>query len=239
MKAKAIGTLLICGFAVMAWLEAACSSADQPKSLKQPSLEPKPIKTDFAAGANLLPSELKQVVALAKQSGIDDVAEVNTFHYVPAGGRGISVKSVERADGRNTSHDSILVHKSSWDDFVPGKNGVKRDGNFWVDVDGKRTTLLRSYEFNGQPVRIEIGEGADIAFADKVIALIAAKKVRFADHFDRQEFEKLANSKPTAICRSRFKQEYELQFIGAGICSLTFAFENGQVILTGVARILI
>lgn len=229
MKAKAIRALLICGSFVVLWGGASCSAAEPPKA----------IKTDFAAGANLLPSELKQVVALAKQSGMVDVAEVSTFHYVPGGGRGISVKSTERVDGRNTSFDTVTIHKSGWNTSSPSKDGVNRDGNFWCDRDSKHTTVLRSYEFNQQPVRIVIGRGVDIALADKVIPLIGTNKVIIHNDSVRRRFEDLADSKPQAIYKRDF-EGYEVRFGEApSQRSLKFLFENGQVIITGVSDLLI
>lgn len=229
MKAKAVTALLICGSCVVLWGGASGSAVEPPKA----------IKTDFAAGANLLPSELKQVVALAKQCGMVDVAEVSTFHYVPGGGRGISVKSTERVDGRNTSFDTVTIHKSGSDSPSPSKDGVIRDGNFWGDKDSKHTTVLRSYEFNKQAVKIEIGLGVDIAFADKVIPLIGANEGLIHKESVRRQFEALANSKPQAIYKGDF-DGYELRFGEApSQRSLKFRFENGQVIITGVSSILI
>lgn len=229
MKAKAITVLLICGSFVVLWSGASCSAAEPPKA----------VKTDFAAGANLLPSELKQVVALAKQGGMADVAEVSTFHYVPGGGRGIRVKSAERVDDRNISFDSVAIHKSGWDSSSPSKDGVPRDGNFWCDADGKYTTLLRSYEFNKQAVKIEIGRGVDIAIADKVIPLIIANQGLIHNDSVRRQFEALVNSKPQAIYKGGL-DGYELRFGEApSQRSLKFRFDNGQVIITGVSSILI
>lgn len=229
MKAKATTVLLICGSFVVLWGGAICLAAEPPKA----------IKTDFAAGANLLPSELKQVVALAKQSGLADVAEVSTSPILPVGGKLIYVKSAERVDGRNISFESVCVHKMGWDVLEPAKNGVKRDGNFWVNADDKRTTLLRSYEFNRHAVRVQIGSGVDIAFADKVIPLIALEIIRAGKERGDLRFEDAAKVKPTAIHKGRFKDEYELQCFGPSLLSVKFRFENGQVVITSVSSILI
>lgn len=126
MKARVMVALLICGIFVLVW-----STNKGPGN----------IKTDFAPDAHLSATDLRRVISLAKRSGITDVAKVSTFHYRPVGGRGISVESAERADGRNASFDSVTIHKTDWDQPIPSDGDVNRDGNFWCDAGSKPTTL--------------------------------------------------------------------------------------------------
>jgi hypothetical protein len=238
MKLKSIGVLLLSG---ASWVATPlnCFAAEPAKPPKPPVQEPKNIKTNFVAGVNLLPSELKLVVALAKQCGITNVAEVNTFHYQPGGGKGISVKSAERLEGRNTSYDSIEVHRIGWNSDVPTADEVRRDGNFWCEPKWKYTTLLRNYVFKKQTVKVEIGQGVDVPLADKIVALFEEKRVRIDNDFTRREFDELWKTKLEGLFQNDSKKGYELRFEGYPIRSLLLEFQNGQLVVTGVMHTVI
>src|SRR5258705_2009552 len=132
------------------------------------------VKTHFIDDARLNNEELVQVLTLARQCGITNIAEVETFYRLPGRERGIRVNSEERVAGRNISFDSVAIYKLGWIVADPGK-GVTRIGEFRVDEPKKCTTLLRTYEINGSPARVIIEEGVEVAFADKVIPLILSK----------------------------------------------------------------
>jgi len=153
--------------------------ADQTNTVKTAHPNTSPVKTSFVENAKLNSVELKQVLSLAEQSGIQDAAEVKTFNYLPAGGRGISVKSRERVDGRNISYDTVLLGKSEWAGPAPDKT-PKRLGSFFVE-ESKYTTLLRTYEINQKTIRIVMDKGIPATFADQVMPAIVSKKVRFED----------------------------------------------------------
>ena len=174
---------------------------------------------------------------LARQSGIEDAAEVETFNYLPGGGRGISVKSKDHIDGRNISYDTIILSKTGWDGLEPDKT-TKRLGNFCVREPGKYTTHLRAYELKKKTNRIVIGEGVDTAFADKVIPLIASKKVRFANDNDwvRRNFNELGEFTPATLYKSDSnKGEYEMRFSGSDNHILMFKLDKDEVVVTGIA----
>jgi hypothetical protein len=179
---------------------------------------------------------VKQVLELAKAYGIENPSEVRTFYCLPTLDRGISVKSTEHVDGRNTSFDSVTISKNGWDQRQPEKN-ARRVGTFWADADAKYSTLLRLFEFRKATIQISIGKGIDVAFADKVIPLINAKKVRFESDWVRQEFEDIKDSKPVAIYRSWSDKGYELRFNEPSMRAIMFDLKDGQVVVTGVAHI--
>ena len=230
---KVVGVLLFLGVAVLGGAKVGFA-ADQTKTSKQPVQEPKPVKTDLANGAYLSPSEVRQVVALAKKCGIADVGEVSTFHYLPVGGKGISVKSTERVDGRNVSYDRVEVHKTGWNSSTASSNKVKRDGNFWCNVGGKYTTLFRSYEFKTRTIKIQIGKGVDIALDDQIIGLFVQNKVQVDNDFNRRQFDELWITKPEGLFQRDSKRGYELRFEGYPVRSLLLEMENGRLVVTGV-----
>ncbi len=56
---------------------------------------------------------------------------------------------------------------------------MKRVGEFWAKPSDKFTTHLRVCDFRGEKIRVQIVDGISTKLADKVIALVAARKVRF------------------------------------------------------------
>ena len=194
------------------------------------------IKTNFVPEAVLTTNEIKQVIELARMSGIQNAGEVSTFHFVPSIETGIQVKSVDRVDGRNTSFDSILITRHGPDAEDPG-NEFWSVGEFRAFKTFKRTTLLRKYEFRGAAAPIQIGEGLDVAIADKVIPRIGAGLVRFKDVWLAREFDQLKSLKPTVIHKGYQGSGYELRFDGEEIRSLHFNWDDGRVVITGVSQV--
>jgi len=234
MKLMQAGKVLLFG-----WLALQCFqttvAAGQTNQAKR-GVSPQKITTNFIAEARLTASEVKQVLQLAKACGIRNPSEVRTFHWLPTFDRGISVKSTERVDGRNTSFDTVTISKNGWDQRQPEKS-AKRAGDFWADADSKYSTLLRQFEFKKTTIQVSIGKGIDVVFTDKVIPLIDAKKIRFESDWVRQEFEELKDSKPVAIYRSWSDKGYELRFNEPSMRAIMFDVKDGQVVVTGIAHI--
>ncbi len=224
---------------LFAWLAFQCLQATvvagQTNQSKR-AVSPQKITTNFIAEAHLTPSEIKQVLELAKACGIDKPSEVRTFHYLPSLTKGISVKSVERVDGRNTSFDTVTISKLGWEERDSDKPS-KRVGDFWAGSEAKYSTLLRQYEFKKASIQISVGKGIDVAFADKVIPRIDTKRVSFESDWVRQEFEEIKDSKPVAIYRSWSDKGYELRFNEPSMRAIMFDVKDGQVVVTGVAHI--
>ena len=194
------------------------------------------VKTNFVSGAQLSAKEVKQVLEVARLCGVDAPSEISTYHYIPAGGKGISVKSVDRVDARNTSFDTIIISKMGWDYRKPEK-GITRVGDFWAYPREKYSTLLRRFELKNGIIQIQIGDDVNIAFADKVIPLIDRGNIRFVNDWIRQDFKELKDLKPVSILKSHISQGYELRFDGHSRRLLIFDWKDGGIIVTGVGRI--
>ena len=194
------------------------------------------IKTEFVEDAKLSNAEVDQLVALASQSGINDVVKVETFHYRPGSHREISVSSKERVDGRSISYDIIYVERIGWDSFEPEPNS-KRVGPFWTRHP-KRTVLSREFEIGKERIRLTIDEGVDVAIVDQAIPLIAAKKVRFENDtlFAPRTFSDLKIGDARRIVKKLAGDGYELWFGDGGGEILNFRVENGKVIVTSIAH---
>jgi hypothetical protein len=205
--------------------------ADQTNAVQPSKQQPSQIKTNFVKGAELNSVEINQVLTLARQSGIEDAAEVETFHYMPpAGGRGIRVKSKERVDGRNISYDTVTLSKNGW--------GAKPDKSLepFKVRDPKYTTHLRTYEINKKIIRITIGEGITTTFADKALPAIISKKVRFENNAAKDDFNRLGDFTPRGIYKSDTeKLGYELFLSVPAMYILRFRLDNGEVAITGVS----
>jgi len=234
MKHPSISRALLFGCLILGSLQIT-AIAGQTNQTKR-AASPKSITTNFVAGAHLTASEIKQVLSLARTCGIVDPSEIETFQYLPGGGQGISVKSSERVNGRNTLFDTVIVSKKDWDYREPNTNSI-RVGAFWAEADAKHTTLLRSYEFKKTTIQISIGEGIAIAFADKVIPLIDAKQVHIDNDWNRKRFEELKDSKPVAINKSSSEKSYEWRFDEPSMQAIIFDYKDEQVVITSIADI--
>ena len=201
--------------------------------------QPPQVITNFQNGASLSQAEVNEVILLARQCGIIQPGEVRTFYWLPVGGRGVAVKSVEQINEADITYDEIIIGKDGWTDIGPSGE-VKRVGRFWAKSSDKSSTHLRMYDFRGERIRVRIGDGITTELADKVIPLIAAKKVRFppeegALDFQRREMKEMMGLKPSGLSKE-FNGELWLHFADRWN-TLQFRFEKGEVILEQVINI--
>jgi hypothetical protein len=221
-----------------------CAGADATNRTNNAQDKTPQVKTIFEADAKLTDKEVKDVVFLAKQCGISQTSEVLTGYYLPGGERCITVKSVEMVKGADITYDEIIVGKTGWSDPDPFEM-VKRVGSFWAKPSDKFTTHLRIYDFRGEKIRVDIGTDIAAELADKIIPLIAERKVRYrnADNiglgYSLDEMKKMINSKPSGISKplgGSKDGELWLNF-GDTLNALQFHFEKGEVVLDQVIYI--
>jgi hypothetical protein len=182
---------------------------------------------------------VREVISLARQCGISQPGEVRTFHWLPGGGRGVAVKSVERIKGADITFDEITIGKEGWTDFSASREGM-RTGGFWANPSDKSTTRLRVYDFRGERIRVRIGDGITTELSDKIIPLIEAKRVRFpsadgALDFQRGEMEEMLGLKPSGLSKQAGGKLW-LHCVDR-LNALQFHFEKGEVILEQVIYI--
>lgn len=193
------------------------------------------IKTIFIPQAKLSLTEVEQVVALAKECGIQDVAEIETGYGLPTFIRSIIVRGKERVEGRDISMDTIDLERVGWCDRKPGAQ-AKRCGAFWTEQLKKYTKLMHEYEFAGSVCRITINQGVDPSLADKVIPQVLAMKVRFRNEHYRLRVEMIMKSqKPLKISKNHFRPgEYDLWFGDHSGSVISFEVNDGEVIVTRI-----
>jgi hypothetical protein len=196
------------------------------------------IKLSYIPAAKLNDIELRQVLWEAQQVGITNVESVRTVYGIPGLSRHVIVKSKERVNGRNFSYETLSMGRKSWEPDGR-KGGVMQASDFRVETSGKQTHFERSYELAGTLRRVAMSE-KDVAVADKVIPLVAARKVRFKDestdtvfNFARHQFERIDLSKPDALRKGSSPDEYELEFSESQHI-IYFRYKDGEVLIATV-----
>lgn len=196
------------------------------------------IKLSYIPTAKLNAVELHQVLSLARQSGITNVESVSTVYGIPGPSRHVIVKSKERVDGRNVSYDTLSMDRKSWESGEKS-GGILDPIDFKVEKSGKQAHFERSYELAGKLRRVAMSE-KDVAVADKVIPLIAAKKVRFENEANntlfnstRHEFEQIDLSKPDVLSNGRSTEEYDLNFSESQQI-ISFRYKDGEVLIISI-----
>ena len=235
---KSVAVLVSCG--LLCWSSGrAADKAAKGGAIRKPDTRMPGVLTNFVKGASLTTRELGQVLMLAEQCGIAEPGEVSTMYFLPGGGRGIHVKSVDRTSGRDIAVDELMIGKVGWTDMIPAKD-AKWVGKLWAGPSYKYTRHLRVYDFRGERIRVEISGGVSADVADKAIPLIAARKVRFPPKegaFDnqRREMEKMLAAKPTALSK---QDDGTLWLRVEGTMdALQMRFEKGEVVLEHVITI--
>jgi hypothetical protein len=214
-----------------------CPGADATNRINGPQPKSPVIKTNFVADAELTGQEIKQALSLAQQCGIGQPGEIRTFYYLPSRIKGLLVKSEERVKGADILFDEIVLMKTDWEDFKPDEK-AKKVGKFWANPSHKFTTHLRVYDFRKEKIRVRIGNGITTELADKIIPLIAAKKVLFPNNppiIGYDEMKKMIDSKPSGLEKPledqpKLNSKLWLYFEGTRN-ALEFHFEKGELIL--------
>lgn len=238
MKGKTLVIVVSCGLLYWDAGLSADKTTNSGALLKADAKVPA-VRTIFEKGASLTPRELGQALVLAKECGISEPGEVSTMYFIPGGGKGIHVKSTERISGRDIAVDELTIGKAGWTEMTPGKD-AKRVGKLWAVPSDKYTRHLRVYDFRGERIRVQMSGGISAELADKVMALIAARQVRFRAkdgvwNFDQEEMEKMLAAKPTALTKQG-DGAFWLHVEGT-LNALQMRYEKGEVVLEHVILI--
>lgn len=226
----AVAMLLIC-FAAPAETTNWISLNDAKNSNKK-------IRTVFPGDLKLTKQEIAQVVKLARQNGITNPAEVRIFYFLPGGGNGVTVKSGEVHEGRNTRFETVYIYKVGWS-CMETNSKSKLLGNFWVDEDGKISTLLRDYKStNGTVFQVSVGKGVGFSIADKLVESYLVGKL-FPEHKYSQDLiepiqiglTNLENAKPKAIRKIESEKCFEMEFDNYPTTVVKLKIEKDKIVI--------
>jgi hypothetical protein len=206
------------------------------------------VRTSFEKGARLSVSRQLQVLALAEGCGIREPSVIRSGRTVPIDGLVVSVNGADRVEGRSRFFESIPIYEAGWiKEWEDKVENIQRVGRFWADGDEKTMEHLRRYDFWGKPIEISISQSVDVASADRIVALLDAKRVRFPGESagmpsaDRLEFDGLAERgfQPVGISKSSSEGCYGLGFYSPsrGSLSLDVRLEEESVVVESIARI--
>lgn len=146
--------------------------------------------THFDEHAKLTPEQVRTVIKLAQQCGMIKVAEVGTYNIHPGPDFCILVKSPEKVQSRKISYETLSIDYSAWrSGGWISEPGAKHIGEFSVD----RTTLYKAaytvFEVDQKSVRVKLGKELPLALADKIVAALNKRKIRFANDELRKKFD--------------------------------------------------
>ena len=195
-----------------------------------------PLKTFFAdEHARLSDAELDQVVSLAKECGLRDVALVQTFYVLPSSVGRICVTSGKQTLERNTTYECVYMSRIGWHKGdAPPK--AKRVGLFWVAKPYKSPVLLRAYQIGEKSIQIQLCDRIRPAFADLVLAQIVSHKVQFKSEECRSAFSALDLSQTESLSKDD-DGSYRLDLASNTI--VRFKAAKGKVVVTGVEEYII
>lgn len=213
-----------CGVILVAFAATAGSADDRTPAAPT-------VKTVFAdEHARLSGAEVDQVVSLAKDCGLRDVAVIQTFYVLPSRVRGICVTSDKKTMDRNTTYECVYASRIGWQANDPPTK-AKRAGPFWVTKPYKSPVLLRAYHIEDKRIEIQICDRIRPALADAVLAQILGHKVQFKNEECRSAFSKLDFSQTESISKED-DGSYNIEFASNTI--LRFEYSMGKVVITDV-----
>ncbi len=104
------------------------------------------VEKDYVEGATLTRGQEVEVIALARECGIEKVSRISTYNMFPTPFRGITVHGVEQVEGREVSSQGLDVSYLKWQEpeARPQKGQVRR-GDFWAGKPWlRKKTILRT-----------------------------------------------------------------------------------------------
>jgi len=151
------------------------------------------IRTNFVTNAALSTDDLDAVVKLAKQCGMSNVEEVDTFYYRPGTTScGVEVKSPELVNGREITFQTLIVNRDGWSYRTNpgGAQQIPRVGSFWVyprvrPEDHKETI----FKVGNDTLRVTISDEIPIQTADKIVEAFGSGRIHFKDDTVKRQVE--------------------------------------------------
>jgi len=191
------------------------------------------VKTRFIDDAILDEKEIATVLQLAKQCGIAEPGEIQSYHALPGSHRSVNVVSVERVNGRQITYDLVNVGCAKWggQEWM-GKN-PKQLGKFWVSSSHFYTVKCTTFNIDGRTVRVSLDEGIPLTLADKIIDAFTHRRIEddFAYKFTLEHTDV---SSPSQLKYQKGKNEYEIHFLQQSISFVFQLNEIGQIKIDGV-----
>lgn len=186
-----------------------------------------PLHTNFIADAGLDATELRSVVKLAKLCGMEQVAEVRTFHYLPTSYRGIEVTGADQISGRNITYKTLEIFREGWT-YKPKPTGPLQTisvGPFWVEGLGIPATHTATL-FNtvSGSVRVNVEAGISNNVADTIIRAFTSTNFLVRESkgiggleiggVDRSLIERENLSRPDMLTKGETSDYYWIRFAG-------------------------
>ncbi len=186
-------TLAVLALAILATIPA--QAADDPVG----TIDEHKIKTNYVPKGELTEQQTKIVVELAKQRGIEKVAEIRTYYLRPTEMIGITVLGVEQTDGNEVSYQSLSVTNKHWwrKNDEPKEDDIQL-GDFWA---GKPFTSTRTILTVGDK-EYRIGTPVDLSSqeCETILAQLLAGKFKMAEGAKNQQFLGFVDwSRPTGF----------------------------------------
>ncbi len=182
------------------------------------------LHTDFTADARLDATELSNVVKLASMCGIEQVAEVRTFHYFPTSSRGIEVTSADQMSGRNITYKTSEIFREGWayKSKQTGSMQAISVGPFWVEGLGIPTThTAKLFNTVNGFIHVEVETGISTNVADMIINAFTStnflvRESQGIGSVDKSLIEGENLSRPDRLVKARTAGHYGISFSGGG-----------------------
>jgi hypothetical protein len=153
------------------------------------------IKTNFVAGAVLSENELQMVVDLARICGIEQVMEVRTARSLR--GLTVSVKSLEKLEGRQALFETLLIHRDGWEFEKPSRN-ARSVGEFWVEAAARPMKQERTIiQVGKRSFRVGLLNGITPKGADLIVDAFVNRRLQYASDHARSSVSEIDFTHPS------------------------------------------
>jgi hypothetical protein len=195
------------------------------------------VRTNFAPGAVLSPDEVRQVVSLAHQCGINPVATVRTDYVHPSSIKLIYVIGAERKEGRNVFTIGLTITRRQWSG--PPEKPLKSLGDFSADAHGLYTNHITLFMVADRTIRVQLSGDVPLPDADKIVPALVKADFRYRDEKLKAKLQGIDFSEPFGLATGLRKGSYSMAHSCGGSDStclmiIEFTFEDNRVTIVSV-----
>jgi len=158
------------------------------------------LERDYVPRAILTKDQEKEVIALAKKCGMEEVSKISTHNMYPSPFRGIRVQGPEQIKDREVSYQVLGMSHGDWlqPGAKPGKEQIKQ-GNFWA---GKPYTRKKTILKVGKK-EFQVGSinGMTPEQCETILGLLLSGKYELGPAVNKKTIDQVGWTKPSNFSR--------------------------------------
>jgi hypothetical protein len=179
--------------------------------------------TNSTVRSLVTPSEIGQIIQIARAWGFHDFVEITT---VSAGGQtNIALKAREERKGRKVTSRELTMNRAHWMSHIQ----ALEEGRLHIfsnTVKTNETAVRMPVNFNGRKIELLIPDEMSPEQAQVILEAFAAGRLKYSKPELRARLEKADLTRPLELFKSRLNGAFSVGFPCGDCCELIAIFKT-------------